>query len=107
MSTDPRVPRFQALFLPRLIPSGVKWLSLGTGEQGPLPTHLLEMNLIHTPQVADTILGNDMFMHYNRPRIANLCEKAGLLQRVRIWIPCFKILCLCPLLCTRTLRRSG
>lgn len=52
-------------------------------EQGPLQTRLLEMNLVHMPQVADAILGNDMFSHYDRPRIANLCEKAGLLQRVR------------------------
>ena len=52
-------------------------------EQGHLQTRLLEMNLIHAPQVADAILGNEMFSHYDRPRIANLCEKAGLLQRVR------------------------
>src|SRR5882757_9856931 len=51
-------------------------------EQGPLQTRLLEMNLIHAPQVADAILGNEMFSYYDRPRIANLCEKAGLLQRV-------------------------
>lgn len=50
-------------------------------EQGPLQTRLLEMNLIHAPQVADAILGNEMFTYYDRPRIANLCEKAGLLQR--------------------------
>jgi clathrin heavy chain len=51
-------------------------------EQGPLQTRLLEMNLVNAPQVADAILGNEMFSHYDRPRIANLCEKAGLLQRV-------------------------
>lgn len=51
-------------------------------EQGPLQTRLLELNLVHAPQVADAILGNEMFSHYDRPRIANLCEKAGLLQRV-------------------------
>ncbi|EEB90208.1 hypothetical protein MPER_11615, partial [Moniliophthora perniciosa FA553] len=39
------------------------------------------MNLMHAPQVADAILGNEMFTHYDRPRIANLCEQAGLLQR--------------------------
>ncbi|KAK2465631.1 hypothetical protein APHAL10511_002175 [Amanita phalloides] len=50
-------------------------------EQGHLQTRLLEMNLVHAPQVADAILGNEMFSHYDRPRIANLCEKAGLLQR--------------------------
>ncbi len=50
-------------------------------EEGPLQTRLLEMNLMNAPQVADAILGNEMFTHYDRPRIANLCEKAGLLQR--------------------------
>ena len=39
------------------------------------------MNLVHAPQVADAILGNEMFTYYDRPRIANLCERAGLLQR--------------------------
>jgi hypothetical protein len=53
-------------------------------EQGHLQTRLLEMNLVHAPQVADAILGNEMFTYYDRPRIANLCEKAGLLQRVSI-----------------------
>jgi clathrin heavy chain len=51
-------------------------------EQGHLQTRLLEMNLMNAPQVADAILGNEMFTHYDRPRIANMCEKAGLLQRV-------------------------
>jgi clathrin heavy chain len=51
-------------------------------EQGPLQTRLLEMNLLHAPQVADAILGNEMFTHYDKPRIANLCQQAGLLQRV-------------------------
>lgn len=32
-------------------------------------------------QVADAILGNQMFTHYDRSHIAQLCEKAGLLQR--------------------------
>jgi clathrin heavy chain len=51
-------------------------------EQGPLQTRLLEMNLMHAPQVADAILGNEMFSHYDRPYVATLCEKAGLYQRV-------------------------
>uniref|UniRef100_A0A671MTG7 Clathrin, heavy chain-like 1 n=1 Tax=Sinocyclocheilus anshuiensis TaxID=1608454 RepID=A0A671MTG7_9TELE len=50
-------------------------------EEGPLQTRLLEMNLIHAPQVADAILGNQMLTHYERAHIAQLCEKAGLLQR--------------------------
>ncbi|KXS18347.1 clathrin heavy chain [Gonapodya prolifera JEL478] len=50
-------------------------------DQGPLQTRLLEMNLAHAPQVADAILGNQMFTHYDRAHIAQLCEKAGLFQR--------------------------
>jgi len=49
--------------------------------EGPLQTRLLEMNLMAAPQVADAILGNQMFTHYDRAHIATLCEKAGLLQR--------------------------
>ncbi|GAB6030090.1 hypothetical protein CHUAL_005769 [Chamberlinius hualienensis] len=49
--------------------------------EGPLQTRLLEMNLLSAPQVADAILGNSMFTHYDRAHIAQLCEKAGLLQR--------------------------
>lgn len=77
--------------------------------EGHLQTRLLEMNLIHAPQVhiqtsaspacdntqfarshvcvfffcqvADAILGNQMFTHYDRAHVAQLCEKAGLLQR--------------------------
>lgn len=51
-------------------------------EQAALQTKLLEMNLLHAPQVADAILGNEMFHHYDRPYVAQLCEKAGLFQRV-------------------------
>lgn len=50
-------------------------------EQGHLQTRLLEMNLTNAPQVADAILGNDMFSHYDKARIAQLCEQAGLAQR--------------------------
>ena len=53
-------------------------------QQGHLQTLLLEMNLTHTPQVADEILKNDLFTNYDRPKIAGLCEKAGLLQRVGV-----------------------
>jgi len=49
--------------------------------EGPLQTRLLEMNLIAAPQVADAILGNQMFTHYDKSHIAQMCEKAGLLQR--------------------------
>jgi len=50
-------------------------------EEGPLQTRLLEMNLMAAPQVADAIMANEMFHHYDRPRIAMLCEKAGLAAR--------------------------
>jgi clathrin heavy chain len=32
-------------------------------------------------QVADAILANGTLTHYDRPRIAQLCEKAGLYMR--------------------------
>ena len=50
-------------------------------EQGKLQTRLLEMNLVHAPQVAEAILGNQMFSHYDKPRIAQLCENAQLYQK--------------------------
>jgi clathrin heavy chain len=50
-------------------------------EEGPLQTKLLEINLNMAPQVANAIFENDMFSHYDKPRIAILCEKAGLYQR--------------------------
>ncbi|KAI0239202.1 Clathrin heavy chain [Massospora cicadina] len=50
-------------------------------DQGPLQTRLLEMTLLNAPQVADAILGNEMFHHYDRAAVAHLCERAGLLQR--------------------------
>nr|POE51746.1 putative clathrin heavy chain [Quercus suber] len=56
-------------------------LAANNPEQGHLQTRLLEMNLLNAPQVADAILGNEMFTHYDRPRIAQLCENAGLLTR--------------------------
>jgi clathrin heavy chain len=39
------------------------------------------MNLMNAPQVADAILGNEMFSHYDKARVAQLCENAGLLTR--------------------------
>ena len=48
---------------------------------GKLQTRLLEMNLVSAPQVADAILGNEMFSHYDKARVAQLCESAGLYQR--------------------------
>jgi hypothetical protein len=42
---------------------------------------VLEINLKTFPNVADAILAKGMFSHYDRPRIAKLCEKAGLFIR--------------------------
>lgn len=50
-------------------------------EQGHLQTRVLEMNLVNAPQVADAILGNQMFSYYDRARVAQLCENAQLYQR--------------------------
>ncbi|KAF7816495.1 clathrin heavy chain 1 [Senna tora] len=50
-------------------------------EHGYLQTKVLEINLVTFPNVADAILANGMFSHYDRPRIAQLCEKAGLYVR--------------------------
>ncbi|KAI9683353.1 MAG: hypothetical protein M1829_005424 [Trizodia sp. TS-e1964] len=49
--------------------------------QGSLQTRVLEMNLLNAPQVADAILGSEMFSHFDKARIAQLCEQAGLFQR--------------------------
>ena len=47
-------------------------------------TRMHEMSLLNAPQVADAILGNEMISPYDRARIATqLCEKAGLYQRVQ------------------------
>jgi clathrin heavy chain len=43
---------------------------------------VLEINLMGgSPQVADAILGNEMFTHYDKAHIGRLCEQAGLMQR--------------------------
>jgi hypothetical protein len=56
---------------------------------------VLEINLVTFPNVADAILANGMFSHYDRPRIAQLCEKAGLYIRALqvITFSFFRILC--------------
>lgn len=51
-------------------------------EEGFLQTKLLEINFLGgMPQVADAILGNEMFTHYDRAYIGRLCEQFGLFQR--------------------------
>ncbi|KAL1226435.1 Clathrin heavy chain [Trichinella spiralis] len=49
--------------------------------EGPLQTRVLEINLLTNPAVADTILQQNIFHHYDRAHIAQLCEKVSLMQR--------------------------
>jgi clathrin heavy chain len=50
-------------------------------DEGYLQTRLFEINLKGGfPKVADTILAGKMFTHYDRPKIAQLCEKCGLYE---------------------------
>jgi len=56
-------------------------LSDDSSDQGHLQTKLLEKTITHAPQVAETIFQTDMFSHYDKVRIAGLCEQGGLYQR--------------------------
>lgn len=72
-------------FLQNLIQQGTAFLldalKGDVPSEGHLQTRLLEINLLNAPQVADAILGNQMFSHYDKPSIGKLCEKSGLFQR--------------------------
>ena len=50
-------------------------------EHGALQTKVLEINLLQFPTVADAILAQGALTHYDAPRVAQLCEKAGLYSR--------------------------
>ena len=51
-------------------------------EEGFLQTRLLEINLAGgMPNVADAILDQKMFSHYDKHRVGQLCEQAGLYTR--------------------------
>jgi clathrin heavy chain len=52
-------------------------------EDAALQTKLLEINLMAMPQVADAILESDDYQlsHYDKPKIAALCERAQLYTR--------------------------
>uniref|UniRef100_A0A7S0V4E8 Clathrin heavy chain n=1 Tax=Polytomella parva TaxID=51329 RepID=A0A7S0V4E8_9CHLO len=56
-------------------------LAANRPEQAALQTKLLEVNLVTDPQVADAILAAGSLTYYDRPRVAQLCEKAGLYLR--------------------------
>ncbi|CAO3637493.1 unnamed protein product [Mucor fragilis] len=59
----------------------LEYLKNNREEDAALQTRVLEMNLVHAPQVADAILGTGMLSHYDKVVVGNLCEKAGLYQR--------------------------
>ncbi|OII73554.1 uncharacterized protein cubi_03352 [Cryptosporidium ubiquitum] len=50
-------------------------------EDSALQTKLLEVNLLHAPQVAEALFQMDLFTYYDKHAIATLCEKAGLFER--------------------------
>ncbi|CAK0791692.1 unnamed protein product, partial [Prorocentrum cordatum] len=49
-------------------------------DQAQLQTQLLAMNLQQAPKVAEAILQMNMFTHYDRKTIGQLCYSAGLMQ---------------------------
>lgn len=50
-------------------------------DDGALQTKLLELNLPKAPQIAEEIFKNKLFSHYNKQKVAEWCEKAGLFHR--------------------------
>ncbi|CDJ48748.1 clathrin heavy chain, putative [Eimeria brunetti] len=59
----------------------LEYLKGNKPEQGPLQTRLFEINLKHSPQVAEAIFQMEMLTHYDRQKVGALCEAAGLYQR--------------------------
>ncbi|KAI7870822.1 hypothetical protein BDF14DRAFT_1879064 [Spinellus fusiger] len=57
------------------------YLKQNRPEDAALQTRVLEMNLMHAPQVADAIMSAGMLTHYDRVVVGTLCEKAGLYQK--------------------------
>lgn len=67
--------------LPELTSLLLEFLKGNKPEQGALQTRLLEVNLKQSPQVAEAIFQMELLTHYDKPKIAALCEAAGLHQR--------------------------
>mmetsp|Transcript_25742 Transcript_25742/g.76663 ORF Transcript_25742/g.76663 Transcript_25742/m.76663 type:complete len:1721 (-) Transcript_25742:262-5424(-) len=55
-------------------------LKANRADQAQLQTQLLAMNLQQAPKVAEAILQMNLFTHYDKKYIGQLCEKAGLHQ---------------------------
>jgi len=80
------VPTMSELFFQRnLVKEGTAFLLEALEgdreEHAALQTQVIEVNLVTHPQVADAILSSERFSHYDRPRVAQLCERAGLYAR--------------------------
>jgi len=50
-------------------------------DEGHLQTKLFEINLMSAPNVAEGIFQLNIFTHYDREKVARLCEQAGLYGR--------------------------
>ena len=50
-------------------------------DEGHLQTKVLEINLQNAPTVADGIFKLNIFTHYDRQKIAQMCEQSGLYGR--------------------------
>lgn len=58
----------------------VEYLKDNRPEDSFLQTKILELNLYESPKAAQVILESNLFSHYDKHRVAMLCEKMGLLQ---------------------------
>lgn len=56
-------------------------LSANMPDQGDLQTRLLEANILSNPSAAETLLQQECFSRYDRIKIAQLCERAGMFRR--------------------------
>lgn len=58
----------------------VEYLNKNSPEDGYLQTKILELNLYENPKAASMILESNVFSHYDKQKIAQICEKLGLMQ---------------------------
>ena len=58
----------------------VEYLKGNLPEDAYLQTKILELNLYENTKAASVILESNVFTHYDKPKIAGICEKMGLYQ---------------------------
>ena len=58
----------------------VEYLKGNLPEDAYLQTKILELNLYENTKAASMILESNVFTHYDKPKIAGICEKMGLYQ---------------------------